>query len=697
MRRSQAWAIVLALVASTSANAQDSATTLKPVVVTVTRGSGRTILGSPFAISIAQPDSSRPGQFHSSIDETIAFIPGVISVNRTNPSQDPRLSIRGFGSRSAFGVRGIRILRDGMPITLPDGQTPLDYVSLESVGRAEVLRGAASGLYGNAGGGVIDLISITPSSERVSMEAKQWIGSDALSRTVLSGSGSLNSTTYLGDIAYSTSDGARAHSSQRSTSGFARVGTDISGTRVSLIAMGLVNPLAENPGALTLDEMTTDRRAADATSVRRDAKKSVNQIQLGLSAARRLGAVDFSLSGYGGARSLDNPLTFAVVEVGRHTWGASGAMRARGGPLGADNSFTIGFDLQKQNDLRRNFAVCSDTVPATTPTANCPVPGSERGIVSLDQRELVSSAGVYISDAIPIGNRVNLTFGVRGDRVRFEVEDRLVTASNPDDSGVRSLGSVSPVAGIVGRIASTHSLYANVSTAFETPTATELGNHEDGSAGINPDLDPQRSVTGEAGMKGWFGRFLRYDASVFRTGVRDELVPFEIPASNGRRYFRNAGRTIRKGLEAGADLSVRSVTLMAAYTLSHFRFDDYTVGGIDFSGNVIPGIPRNRFQAAVRVDAHELFVVLENETSGKAWLDDANTASASSYSVTGLRTGWRSRTSPGISVTTGLRNLFNRVYASSLVVNAARGKYYEPAPGRTFFVGVAIEAPHIER
>jgi iron complex outermembrane receptor protein len=317
--------------------------------------------------------------------------------------------------------------------------------------------------------------------------------------------------------------------------------------------------------------------------------------------------------------------------------------------------------------------------------------------VSLDQRELVSSAGVYASDAIPLGPRLTVTFGVRGDRVRFEVEDRLITVSNPDDSGVRSLGSVSPVAGIVGRIASTHALYANISTAFETPTATELGNHEDGSAGINPDLDPQRSVTAEAGVKGWFGGLMRYDASVFRTGVRDELVPFEIPASNGRRYFRNAGRTIRKGLETGAVLSFRSLTLMAAYTWSHFRFDDYSVAATDFSGNVIPGIPVNRFQAALRIDIRDLFAVLENESSGKAWLDDANTVRASAYSVTGFRTGWRSRTSPGISVTTGLRNIFDRVYASSLVVNAARGKYYEPAPGRTFFVGVAIQAPAIER
>ena len=202
---------------------QDSAvTTLKPVIVTVTRGSARTILGSPFAISVVQPDSSRPGQRHSALDETLALIPGVTSVSRNNPAQDPRLSIRGFGARSAFGVRGVRVLRDGIPITLPDGQTPLDYVSLESIGSIEVLRGAASALYGNASGGVIDLRSSLPSPHPFDIEAKQWIGSNAMSRTAVAASGTSGNASYIGDVIHARGDGSRVHSEQRATTGFAR-------------------------------------------------------------------------------------------------------------------------------------------------------------------------------------------------------------------------------------------------------------------------------------------------------------------------------------------------------------------------------------------------------------------------------------------------------------------------------------------
>jgi iron complex outermembrane receptor protein len=664
---------------------------LKPVVVTVTRGSGRTVLGSPFAITIAEPDSVRPGQRHGAIDETLALIPGVTAVNRSNPAQDARLSIRGFGSRSAFGVRGIRVLRDGMPVTLPDGQTPLDYVSLESVGRIEVLRGAASALYGNAGGGVIDLRTRAPSLSPVFVEGKQWLGSDAMSRTVFAASGTAGRATYAGDVAHARSDGARDHSAQRGTTGFARAAVRSGGSEYALSIMALMNPHAENPGALTLDEMRTDAGMADALSVRRNARKSVNQVQIGATASRSLGQSDISLSLFGGARSLDNPLTFAVVEVGRHAWGASVVARTRRNLFGLDHALSLGIDAQSQNDLRRNFAACADTVVAAAPTATCPDPGSDRGIVTLDQRELISSVGVYLSDEVQLHERVSVTAGVRGDRVRFEVKDRLIGATNTDDSGDRTLDALSPVAGIVARMAATHSLYANVSTAFETPTATELGNREDGSAGINPDLDPQRSLTGEAGAKGWIGSHFRYDVAAFRTSVRDELIPFEIPASNGRRYFRNAGRTLRHGAEIGADISVAPATLMIAYSWSRFRFTEYSTGGGDFDGNVIPGIPAHRVQSALRLTRRTAFVLVENEYAGSSWLDDSNTVRADSYAVTSLRTGFDVvRRTQRLSVAAGVQNLFDRRYASSLAINAARGKYFEPAPPRSFFFGVSL-------
>jgi iron complex outermembrane receptor protein len=680
-------------VASVGAQGDTTVAKLEPVVITVTRGSGRTVLGSPFAISVIKPDSSRPGQRHAAVDETLALIPGVTSVSRNNPAQDPRLSIRGFGARSAFGVRGVRVLRDGIPVTLPDGQTPLDYISLESVGQVEVLRGAGSALYGNASGGVVDLRSREPSGVPFDGEARQWIGSDAMSRTAFSMSGSPGRATYLGDVTYARTDGSRAHSEQRSTTGFARFAFRAAGVDYSLTGMGLRNPLAENPGALTIDEMRADPEMADALSLRRNARKAVSQVQIGASALRSTSLGELSLSVFGGARSLDNPLTFAVVEVGRHTWGASAAFRADARVGGIQNSFAVGIDAQTMNDLRKNFAVCADTVPLTIPTSTCPDPGVDRGVLTLDQREIVSSAGVFLGDDVKLRDGMTLAAGIRADRVHFEVQDHMVSSSNPDDSGVRTLDAISPVVGVVARIGRTHSLYSNFSTAFETPTATELGNRADGSAGINPDLDPQHSFTVEGGAKGWAGSTLRYDVAVFHTRVKDELIPFEIPGSSGRRYFRNAGRTLWRGAEAGGELSVENVSLMLAYSYSQFRFARYESGGASFSGNDIPGIPRHRLQSALRVRAARAFGLLENEVASRTFVDDANTARAPGFTVFHLRGGADIPVSRArASIVIGVQNIFDRIYAASLAVNAARGKFYEPASRRSLFAGISFGA-----
>lgn len=688
-------ALLLALAASsTQADAQrDTATTIAPVIVTVTRGGERSVLKSPFAITVVEPDSARPGQRHSAADEILAGIPGLVATSRNNPSQDPRLSIRGFGARSAFGVRGIRVMRDGMPLTLPDGQTPLDYMSLESVGKVEVLRGAASALYGNASGGVIDFRTRPPPAIPLVANATQWLGTAQTSRTVLSLEGAADGFQYVSDIAYNRSDGLRRHSGQKATTGFARIAKATDNSDIALSMMGLHNPLAENPGALTIDEMRADWRQADALSLRRNARKSVEQVQLGISASHRTGANAFSLSAYGGARSLDNPLTFAIVEIGRHTYGATATYRGEASILQMRHRISAGVDVQTQNDLRRNYATCADTVPLTVPTSACPSIGQERGVVTLDQRELVSSAGLYVADQILLSDKIDLTGGLRLDRVRFEVRDRLISSANPDDSGRRNLGAFSPVAGIIARIAPTQSLYANVSSAFETPTATELGNHADGSAGINPDLDPQRSTTIEAGGKGWIGSAIRYDAALFSTRVKDELVPFEIPQSNGRRYFRNAGRTSRRGGEAGVDVSGGPVTLTLAYSYSRFRFEDYRLGTDNFGGNAIPAIPKHRLQSALRVTRSGFFAVAETEAAGRAFVDDGNTVSAAGYAVTTIRGGFARVASMGkLSLTAGIQNVFDKLYASSIAVNAARGKYYEPAQRRTFVVGLSVGA-----
>jgi len=642
-------------------DAQDTvATPLRPVIVEVGRGAHRSPLDLPFAVTVQAPDSSRPGQRHLSLDETLLLIPGLTVSNRNNPSQDPRISIRGFGARSAFGVRGIRVLRDGIPLTLPDGQTPVDYLDLESVGRVEVMRGSASSLYGNAGGGVIDLRTSEPLPVPVSGAVRLWNGAFGSRKLVAKTSGTVDGLGYQANAARTESDGYRDYSRQRMTNGFARVSFDRGGS-YALEWLGMDTPVAQNPGALTRAQFETNPRLADPLSIRKSARKAVTQSQLGITGRRVGQRGQIEASAYAATRSLDNPLAFAVVDVGRATSGGSLRATLPFSFFGADHRLTLGAEVQAQNDLRRNFANCNDVPPPTVPTATCPAIGVERGTLTLDQREIVTSFGSCLREELQLGERYVLTGSARADAVRFRVKDRLINATNPDDSGRRLLDAVSPMVGVLARLSTSHSAYANVSSAFETPTATELGNQPSGAAGINRDLKPQRSVTYEVGVKGVGATGLQYNASVFATGVHDELIPFDIPGGGGRRYFRNAGRTSRRGAELGLGVAVRALELGGSYTYANYRFTDFTVDTAHYAGNRIPGIPKQTLQASAALRSAIAALVVEATVADRMPVNDAN-----------------SESSPG--------------YASSVSVNAAGGKFYEPGSQRSVYVGLTLMA-----
>jgi iron complex outermembrane receptor protein len=674
--------------------AQDTAVAkLKPVVVEVGRGEHRSPLELPFAVTVQTPDSMRPGQRHLSLDETLGLIPGLSVSNRNNPSQDPRISIRGFGARSAFGVRGIRVLRDGIPLTLPDGQTPVDYLDLESVGRVEVMRGSASSLYGNAGGGVVDIRTSDPPQVPVSGAVRLWNGAFGSRRLVAKTGGAASGFGYQANVARTESDGYRDYSRQRMTNGFARLSFDNTDGSYAVDWLGVNTPVAQNPGALTRAQFETNPRLADPLSVRKGARKAVTQSQFGLTGRHRVGRGEIEASGNAGTRTLDNPLTFAVVDVGRATAGGSLRAQLPFDLLGANNRLTAGTEIQRQNDLRLNFSNCNDIPPLTTPTASCPVLGLERGAVTLNQREIVSSFGSYLRDELDLGDRYTLTASVRTDAVRFRVEDKLISATNPDDSGERPLDAVSPMFGILARLSNSHSAYANVSSAFETPTATELGNQPSGAAGINRDLKPQRSLTYEVGVKGVGAVGLQYNAALFATRVHDELIPFDIPGGGGRRFFRNAGRTSRRGVELGLGIAVKQLELGGAYTYANYRFVDFTVDTAHYAGNQIPGIPRQTLQASASFRSALATLVTEATLADRMFVNDANSESSPGYAIFNVRVVssalWNGS---GAELTLGAQNVFNTKYISSVSVNAAAGKFYEPGSQRSVYIGLSLLA-----
>jgi iron complex outermembrane receptor protein len=276
--------------------------------------------------------------------------------------------------------------------------------------------------------------------------------------------------------------------------------------------------------------------------------------------------------------------------------------------------------------------------------------------------------------------------------VRFQVRDHLVSATNPDDSGDRTLRAFSPSAGLVWKVAPLASLYANASTSFETPTTTELGNSSDGSAGFNPDLQPQRTVSVELGTKGFVPLAgIRWDAALFQSRVRDELVPFSIPNGAGRVFYRNAGRTLRRGGEVGLQADVGPFSFQTAYTYSHFRYLEYLVGGASYAGNRIPGIPAHALRSALSLSKGDLTLSATADLASEMDVDDANSEQAPGRAIFGISLGNTVRLAgTRLSPLVAVQNLGGVRSVGSLSINAAGGKFYEPAPGRMLLVRIAV-------
>jgi iron complex outermembrane receptor protein len=429
---------------------------------------------------------------------------------------------------------------------------------------------------------------------------------------------------------------------------------------------------------------------ADPLSVRKQAGKIVRQGDLALTIDRAVsaqGVVTAML--YGGVRSLANPLTFATVDVDRSSGGASLRGSNEWSLGGRVARVAAGADMQWQHDDRLESENCVD---ATAISTTCPAGAALRGGLRKDQRELVSSVGPFARAELALAPTLLASAGVRADAVHFQLRDRLVSATNPDDSGDRTLRAVSPAVGIVWRAASLTSLYANVSSSFETPTTTELGNKPDGSAGFNPDLQPQRTLSMELGSKGLLPMLgVRWDLALFESHVRDELVPFAIQNGAGRVYYRNAGRTVRRGGELGLQGSAGPVGVEAAYTYSHFRYQEYLVGTTSFAGNRIPGVPEQALRSVVSWRHGAATLSATADLASAIDVDDANSAQASGRAIIGAAVGTHLRLGGAeLAPLVALQNLGGVRYVGSVSVNATGGKFYEPAPGRTLLVRLAL-------
>jgi iron complex outermembrane recepter protein len=646
---------------------------LPPVVVSVTR-SLTPAARVPFAVAVISREEIAQGRPMLGLSEALVTVPGVYIADRHNPSQDDNLSIRGFGARAAFGVRGVKILLDGIPQTLPDGQGQLSNVELAGVRAIEVLRGPSSSLYGNASGGVISLTSDTTTP--VALRPTLRLESGAYG--MLEGYGRMAMPLGRGALDISgtrlVSDGFRVHSQARTWRGRLDYHDALSDrTRLTAQLLAADSPRLQDPGALTAAEADSSPTAANPRNLAADAGKAVTQEQAGLALEHRGaagGSVQLAL--FGVRRDLDNPIATTHIQLGRWAYGVRASAVRPLAPGGLPLVLTGGLDAQWQRDDRRNL-----TLDLTDTTRN--------------QLEHVSEIGPFLEARADLTPAVALTLGARYDRVAFRVDDRYLV--DGDDSGSRIMAAPSASAGLTLDLAPAAQPYVSVSTSFETPTTTELANRPTGPGGFNPDLQPEKAVNYEAGLRGRAGALVTYSLSVYQANVRDELIPFEVPGDPGRRFYRNAGSARHRGLELGVTLApVARLRVVGAYTYSAFRFVTFRTATDTLDGQEIPGVPAHYGHASLRYRwGAALWTALDVTASSRYFADDANTVPIAGWQTVGLRAGWDGRVGPWrVAPFAAVQNLLDAHYVGSVSVNAQFGRFFEPAPGRNAYVGIEL-------
>jgi len=642
----------------------------------------------PASISTVWLDDDANGTLAQAA-EALGGIPGVVARDRQNYAQDTQLSIRGFGARSTFGVRGVRVLVDGVPATMPDGQGQLSHASLLSAQRVDVLRGPFSALYGNSSGGVVQVWSAEGAA------GDPWrLRLDTGSDNTLSAGAQLRG--QQGPIRYNvaanhfSTDGWRDHSAARRESVNARLGTDVGGGQLDLVLNYFDSPNAQDPLGLSRAQVNADPRQATAVAEQYNTRKSVRQAQAGLVFTRTDGAHTWRAMGYAGQRSVEqylaipptpqaNPLhAGGVIDLDGDYGGVDARWSWRGQWAGRPLDLVIGANADRQAQDRRGY---ENFV------------GNQLGIkgrLRRDQADRVENVDQFAQAWWQWAPRWSLLLGVRHSTVRFRSNDHYITATNPDDSGSRRYDATTPVAGVVFRATDAWRLYASAGRGFETPTFNELGYRADGQAGLALDLSAARSRNLEVGSKWHAQSGARLEAALFRADTDDELAVAS--NSGGRATYRNIGRTRRQGLEASYVQPLGAqVDLALAYTyLEATVRDPYVLSGaIVAAGSRLPGVPEQQWNARLQYRPGAWQWAAEVVASGDTVVNDLATEKAAGYALLNLEAARRWQLAQGtLRAFARLDNVLDQRYIGSVIVNDGNQRYFEPGPDRRVSVGL---------
>lgn len=593
-------------------------------------------LDTPAAVSVVNGDEMRQAAPRVNLSESLGAVPGLQVQNRQNYAQDLQLSIRGFGSRSTYGVRGLRIYVDGIPATMPDGQGQTSNIDIGSVDTIEVLRGPFSALYGNSSGGVINVTSQT-GTQPPTVEASSYYGSFGTWHYGMKATGAVGDGSHAGDVDYTvstnrfTTHGYRDHSGARKNLANARLGVRINDVSKLTLLLNSVDIKANDAGGLTADEWRDNPRQSPRGD-QYNTRKNTRQTQAGLRYERQLSAQDdLSVMMYAGERE-----TTQFQSIPRAPqYGEQGA-------------------------LRRN------------------------------ERNLMWNVDPYLQTQWQLTDKLSLDAGVRYSSVWFDSNDYYITPGNGDDSGDASYHKWLPAGSLKYALTDAWNVYLSAGRGFETPTINELSYRSDNQSGLNFGLKPSTNDTVEIGSKTRIGNGL-FTAALFQTNTDNEIVVDS--SSGGRTSYKNAGKTRRQGMELGLDQQFgESWRLKAAWTWLDATYRTNVCDDASCNGNRIPGIARNMGYASFGYQPEQgWYAGSDIRYMSDIMANDENTAKAPSWTVVGLTTGYKwSYGRMDMDLFGRIDNLFDREYVGSVIVNESNGRYYEPAPGRNYGIGLNL-------
>lgn len=655
-------------------------------------------LDTPAAVSVVQGQDMRQATPRVNLSESLTSVPGLQVQNRQNYAQDLQLSMRGFGSRSTYGVRGIRMYVDGIPATMPDGQGQTSNIDINSVESVEVLRGPFSALYGNASGGVLNVTTET-GREPATIEASSYYGSFGSWRYGMKATGAVGDGTNAGDVDYTVSTsrfathGYRDHSGARKNLANAKLGVRIDDVSKLSLIFNSVDIKANDPGGLSESEWKDNPRQSPRAE-QYNTRKTIKQTQAGLRYERQLSEHDdMSVMMYAGERETTQYQSIprapqlkpthagGVIDLSRHYQGIDTRWTHRGELL-VPMTFTTGLNYENMSENRKGYEnfVMSGTTPAY----------GQKGNLRRDERNLMWNLDPYLQTNWQLTDKLSLDAGVRYSSVWFDSNDHYVTAANGNDSGEASYHKWLPAGSLKYAVTDAWNLYVAGGRGFETPTINELSYRSGGQSGLNFALQPSTNTTWEVGSKTRVGNGL-FTAALFQTDTDNEIVTDA--SSGGRTTYKNAGKTRRQGAELSLDQQFAgNWHAKAAWTYLDATYRTNVCNDGDCNGNRMPGIARNMGFASLGWQPETgWYAGTDVRYMSDIQADDENSAKAPSYTVVGLDTGYKFNYGNwNMDLFGRVDNLFDREYVGSVIVNESNGRYYEPAPGRNYGVGLSV-------